>query len=135
MHTNREDTMSYQPRTVPEPVQGRSPLPWVIGGVAVVITVCITVLIMHGQTSQPTAATPPASAVSADQQLVDQVNAIKAHYPQDATARVTVGTLPAFLHVGCSVISSGLGTTPEWKDIAALLAQAKRCPPAAEPTG
>jgi hypothetical protein len=71
--------------------------------------------------------TPP-MVTSADQTLVTQLNAIKAKYPQDTTAKVTLASLPTFLNVACGIVSSGLGSSPEWQDIAALLAQGKRCP-------
>jgi hypothetical protein len=71
--------------------------------------------------------TPP-MATSGDQTLVTQLNAIKGKYPQDTTPRVTLSSLPAFLSAACSIVSSGFGSSPEWKDIATLLAQMKRCP-------
>lgn len=58
--------MSYQqPQTNPAPAKSRSPLPWLIGVVAVVVAVCVSVLIMHSRTSQPPApaATPACSTV------------------------------------------------------------------------
>lgn len=118
----------------PAPQRHRSPWPMIsfAAFVVLVVAACVTVLLIHNQsTASSTAAQASvvahAPAASADQQLVTQLNVIKGKYPQDTTARVTLDNLPTFVHIACSVISSGLGSTPEWKDVAALLAQTHRC--------
>jgi hypothetical protein len=92
------------------------------------------------QARQSTAVTAPAvqaaattavaaPVVSADQQLVDALNTIKAKYPADTTPKVSLASLPTFVRVACQIVSSGAAASAEWGDIATVLAQSKRCTP------
>jgi hypothetical protein len=66
-----------------------------------------------GHAGAPTTVAAVPAAVSADQQLVTDLNAVKAKYPADTTPKVTLTGLPTFVKVACSVVSGGLGSTPE----------------------
>lgn len=78
-------------------------------------------------TAPTTVAAVPAAA-SADQTLVTELNAVKAKYPADTTPKVTLVSLPTFVKVACSIVTGGLGSSPEWQEIATTLAKTKRCP-------
>jgi hypothetical protein len=99
------------------------------------IGLCLAAAVMLGGCTaasggNSTPYSPTTTAVSADDQLVSQINAIKDRYPADTTARVTAATLPAFLDIACRVVKSGLGSSPEWHDLAGLLVPAGKCPAA-----
>lgn len=80
-------------------------------------------------TTAPTTAVAVPAAASADQTLVTELNTVKAKYPADTTPKVTLISLPTFVKVACSVVSGGLGSSPEWQEIATTLAKTKRCTP------
>lgn len=98
-----------------------------IAAAAIALSACSSGQPGTPATAPTTVAVVPAAA-SADQQLVTELNGIKAKYQTDTTPKVTLVSLPTFVKVACSVVSGGLGSTPEWQEIATTLAKTARCP-------